>query len=231
MIASSCIHILYVPYNSTNDEVYPSSWDDDSQFLGKTMFLTPYECCTSLYSYGATSCNIINICDTPLLNGGIQSTYPWHPNSVTFEGCSNSPPGTYPTDWMNDNNVTIRNMYIYESHEECCLGYYNYDNLDDCPKVDYCNSNQEVVDDTTPSSTSLTNDDSDCNNNKYHPTNVNERTCINNDVYPKIWEYNYDKFFYTNGEDCCNEFYNFGGGGGGLEQECEVVNVCSTDNE
>eukprot|EP00579_Thalassiosira_antarctica_P010117 CAMPEP_0201918322 /NCGR_PEP_ID=MMETSP0903-20130614/7517_1 /ASSEMBLY_ACC=CAM_ASM_000552 /TAXON_ID=420261 /ORGANISM="Thalassiosira antarctica, Strain CCMP982" /LENGTH=255 /DNA_ID=CAMNT_0048454617 /DNA_START=281 /DNA_END=1044 /DNA_ORIENTATION=+ len=75
----------------TNDDDFPSSWNDDS-FLGKTMFSSHNECCNSLeaaFGLSNSNCNLVNVCTDPLYtsgssNGGAASSscsYPWHPTS------------------------------------------------------------------------------------------------------------------------------------------------------
>jgi len=63
-----------------------------------------------------------------------------------------------------------------------------------------------------------------CGGRKYHPISVVERTCINDDLYPSIWEDDWNKYFFDEAGDCCERFYGDGGG-------CDVVNICSFSAE
>lgn len=78
-----------------------------------------------------------------------------------------------------------------------------------------------------------TDDDNDmsngCPGKKYHPTNVLERKCSNNDIYPSLWNSapnQRSKYFFVSGDDCCAAFYNGDG-----SSSCEVDNVCSSTTD
>jgi len=65
----------------------------------------------------------------------------------------------------------------------------------------------------------------DCQDKKYHPTNVQVRKCTNNELYPALWnsESMQDKYLFETAKECCATFYNDG--------SCLVDNVCSSASD
>ena len=150
---------------------------------------------------------MINVCNDKLYSSGTESTstctYPWHPTN-DFKGCTNSPPGTYPNDWTASD---VRHRYLYRSHEECCISFFDYNTVDDCPKVNDCpteEGNAETTQSTTLSASSPPTPCAADNDNKWH-RGAQPNICTNDLNYPFAWDDPATTHEYLHGspEECC----------------------------
>lgn len=79
------------------------------------------------------------------------------------------------------------------------------------------------VEDTTSTAT-VADDNNDCEGKEYHPRTALDRTCSNDEKYPKTWSEPLEraKYFFTSADKCCAAYYNDG--------PCNIDNICSTNN-
>jgi len=179
------------------------------------MFDKPDECCDMLNGQGGggeaqpanhRDCVIKKAPECIDIGGQYKPcTDPWHPTTY-FEGCSNSPLGTYPSDW-----TAPGSPYLYKTHKECCEAIFVYKSISECPKTNYCPTLEP-----TPSPVSCP------SGNKWHrSTDSYTYICTNDLDYPSAWNDPFlvwDYLFDTSAQ-CCARSVN-------KEGTCTVVDIC-----
>ena len=158
----------------------------------------------------------------PILNSGGSGSsssssssscaYPWHPALPAFDGCSNSPRGTYPNDW---NHPDAHHHYLYGTHDDCCEGFFEFNNLRDCRKSDHCREEGPTPSPMLP----MKYCDDDGQGLKWH-RGVRPNKCTNDLDYPTAWD---DPFLSANHlfdtpEECCARHSS--------AETCSVVDIC-----
>lgn len=188
---------------------YPPYWENP-EMKGVFMFDTPDECCNKLSPNGDCVMKEARECADD--DGPDDCAGPWHP-AADFDGCSNSPRGTYPDDWTVPG---VSERYFYETHAECCNATFVYPSIDECPKTNHCPTGRP-----TPAPVSCPSE------NKWHrDADANARTCTNDLNYPKAWNdpfLMWDYLFDTP-EQCCARTAN-------QEEPCIVVDICTGPGE
>ncbi|KAL7469817.1 hypothetical protein ACHAXS_010066 [Conticribra weissflogii] len=108
----------------------------------------------------------------------------WHPKS-DYSGCTNNP--NYPSLW---DDPSVKHIYHFNSHLECCEGFFNTDDESSCTKLDMCKNPPP------------------CEERKWHPTS-NLSACSNSLDYPADWDHPHVSggFLFSDPMECCNKFF------------------------
>jgi len=69
-------------------------------------------------------------------------------------------------------------------------------------------SKSDITTMTTPATKSAPSASPICNERKWHPKTVNDRTCSNSLHYPPLWNVYPDQYLFQSFKQCCKKFYN-----------------------
>jgi len=203
------------PNICTNDLDYPLAWDDPT-ITADHLFDTVRECCDNFVdNEDMDTCVVVDICDKMSTTIDLNA-----PAKLSIQFPTYSPMQSSMTNELDVSPATDSPSHspahppIDTAPVSLCAGKRKKR----CANDPECNwvINSCVDGLVLTGSGELVNDG--CAGIKYHPTNVLERKCTNDDNFPSIWSHTMDKYFFSSGQDCCAAFYDGG--------PCEVNNIC-----